>query len=88
MSMQLSKETTEESIRVFLDQIKMLHGPIVSRDMQIEWLQKENMRLRELLQPFVCRCADGWCTEYIKPINEAKAGCEHYKARAALGEKE
>ena len=48
----------------------------------------ENERLREALQPFVCQCADGWCTEYIKPINEAKAGCEHYKARVALGEKE
>ena len=50
MSMQLSKETTEESIRVFLDQIKILRGQTVSRDMQIEWLQKENMRLREVLR--------------------------------------
>lgn len=50
MSMQLSKETTEESIRVFLDQIRTLRGQIVSRDMQIEWLQKENARLREVLR--------------------------------------
>ena len=43
-------------------------------------------RLREALRPFACHCDDGTCTEYIKPLVEAKELCECYIARAALGE--